>query len=60
LVPGLVTTEVRRRLEFATKLSPDGGKSTAAVSIEVIKETEEFVFLSPDDAVSLSLQYFKR
>jgi len=72
LVPALVSNEIRRRVEFVTSAKPavvggeedemagEASAGTAIPEIQMIKETEDAVFLSPNDPVSLSLEYFKR
>ena len=64
MVPGLLVTEVRRRKEYQSKAPPDGGSASteeaaAAASVEP-EEVEDLCVLSVDDAVSLSLEYYKR
>ena len=70
MVPGLLVTEVRRRKEHQTTVTPEGGSApteegaaaataSAVASVEP-DEAEDLCVLSIDDAVSLSLEYYKR
>lgn len=64
MVPGLLVTEVRRRKEYQVKVPSSEATaaatpSTPAADSVELEEAEDVCVLSMDDAVSLSLEYYK-
>jgi len=65
LVPGLATSERRRRKEYVAakylgSSPPTETDGDFPAGVEGLQEAEEFCFLSPKDVITLSLEYFKR